>query len=55
MPNVILTQSQIDSVAVACSVAVNEYAYFLDDEVRRTLAQALHALGKTEESTLIDP
>ena len=55
MPNVILTQSQIDSVAEACSAAVNEYAYFLDDEMRRTLAQALHALGKPEESTLIEP
>ncbi len=55
MPNVVLTQSQIDSIAEACSAAVNEYAHFLDDEVRRTLAQALHAMGKPEESTLIEP
>ena len=55
MPNVVLTQSQIDFLTEACSTAVNEHARFLDDEVRRTLAQALDALGKPEESTLIEP
>ncbi len=55
MPNVVLTQSQIDFLAEACSTAVNEHARFLDDEVRRNLARALHALGKLEESTLIEP
>lgn len=55
MPNVILTQSQIDSIAEACSTAINEDARFLDDEVRLSLAQALHAMGKPKESTLIEP
>ena len=54
MPNVVLTQSQIDFLAEACSTAINEHARFLDDEVRRTLAQALYALGKPEEWSLIE-
>lgn len=55
MPNVVLTQSQIDSLADACSAAVDEHARFLDDEVRLALADALRALGKLEESTWIEP
>ncbi len=55
MPNVVLTQSQIDFLAEACRTAVDEHARFLDDEVRRDLARALHALGKLEESKLIEP
>lgn len=55
MPNVILTQSQINFIAEACSTAVNEDARFLDDEVRLSLAQALHAMGKPEELMLIEP
>jgi hypothetical protein len=55
MPKVVLTQTQIDTIAEACSTAVNEHARFLDEEVRRALAQALHALGKSTESTLIEP
>lgn len=55
MPKVVLTQTQIDTIAEACSTAVNEHARFLDDEVRRALAQALQALGKSAESTLIEP
>lgn len=55
MPNVILTQSQINFIAEACSTAVNEDARFLEDEVRLSLARALHAMGKSEESTLIEP
>ncbi len=55
MPNVVLTQSQIDFLAEACSTAINEHARFLDDEVRRTLAQALHAMGKPEEWSLMEP
>ncbi len=55
MPNVVLTQSQIDHLAEACSTAVNEHARFLEDDVRRALAQALHALGKPEESSQIEP
>ena len=55
MPNVVLTQAQIDTIAEACSTAVNEHARFLDDEVRRALAQALQAMGKPAESVLIGP
>ncbi len=55
MPNVVLTQLQIDFLADACSTAVNEHARFLDDEVRRALALALDAMGKPAESTLIEP
>ncbi len=55
MPKVILTQSQINTIADACSTAVNEHARFLDDEVRRSLAQALHAMGKPAASNLIEP
>ena len=55
MPNVVLTQSQIDTLAEACNTAVNEHARFLEDDVRRALAQALHALGKPEESSRIEP
>ena len=55
MPNVVLTQSQIDFIAEACSAAVDEHARFLDDEARRNLAQVLQALGKSEESMLIAP
>ena len=54
MPKVVLTQTQIDSLANACSTAVNEHARFLEDDVRRELARALHALGKRKESFLID-
>ncbi len=55
MPKVALTQTQIDFLAEACSTAVNEHALFLDDEVRRALAQALHAMGRPHESSLIEP
>ena len=55
MPQVVLTQTQINFLAEACSTAVNEHARFLDDEVRRVLAQALHAMGKSEESSLLEP
>ena len=55
MPNVVLAQTQIDFIAEACSTAVSEHARFLDDEVRRTLAQALRALGKQEESVQLEP
>ncbi len=55
MPNVVLTQTQIDFIAEACNTAVSEHARFLDDEVRRVLAQALDALGKQEESVQLEP
>ncbi len=55
MPNVVLTQSQIDTLAEACNTAVNEHARFLEDDVRRALAQTLLALGKPEESSQIEP
>ena len=55
MPKVVLTQMQIDTIAEACSTAVNEHARFLDDEARRRLAQALRAMGKPAESTLMEP
>jgi len=55
MPKVVLTQTQIDSLADACSTAVNEHARFLEDDMRRELARALHALGKRKESSLIEP
>ena len=55
MPSVVLTQAQIDSIAEACSAAVNESAQFLDDDVRKTLAEAMQALGKARESTLMEP
>ena len=55
MPNVVLTQTQIDFITEACNTVVSEHARFLDDEVRRTLAQALRALGKREESFQLEP
>ena len=55
MPKVDLTQIQIDSLAEACNTAVNEHARFLENDVRRALAEALHALGKPEESSQIEP
>jgi hypothetical protein len=55
MPRVVLSQKQIDTVAEACTTAINEHAVFLDDEVRRRLAQALQAMGKTTELDPIEP
>jgi hypothetical protein len=55
MPKVVLTQIQIDTLADACSTAINEHARFLDDDVRRALAEALHAMGKPKESSRIEP
>ena len=55
MPKVVLTQIQIDSLADACSTAVNEHARFLENDVRLELARALQALGKRKESSLIEP
>ena len=55
MPKVVLTQTQIDFLAEACSTAVNEHARFLDDDVRRALAQALQGMGRHEESLLMEP
>ncbi|MEE8297035.1 MAG: hypothetical protein V3R26_04305 [Hyphomicrobium sp.] len=54
MPNVTLSQSQIDSLAQACQAAVDEFADFLDEDVRMTLAQALYAMNKPREAASIE-
>ena len=55
MPNVALTQLQIELIAWACDTAVNEHARFLEDDVRLALAQALRSMGKQGEADLIEP
>jgi len=55
MSYVALTNFQIDLVAEAIEVAVNEHARFLEDDVLLALAQALRAMGKQREAELIEP
>lgn len=55
MPRVTLSQSQIDFLAEACQVVVNEHARFLDDDVRLILAEALYAMNKPREAATIEP
>ncbi len=55
MSYVALTKLQIDLVAEAIEVAVNEHARFLEDDVLLALAQALRAMGKQREAELIEP
>ncbi len=55
MSYVALTQLQIDLVAEAFEVAINEHARFLEDDALQAIAQALRAMGKQREAELIDP
>ena len=55
MSYVALTQIQIDLVAEAIEVAVNEHARFLEDDMLRAMAQVFRAMGKQREAELIEP
>ena len=55
MPRVILSQLEINTLAAACQVAVNEHLQFLDYDVRLNLAQALYAMNKPGEAVSIQP
>ena len=53
MPQVMLTQHQINLIAEACDTAVDERAYFLEQDVRLALAQALREMGRPREADLM--
>ncbi len=55
MPDIKMTQYQIDLVAEACDTAVNEHSRFLENDVRLALAHVLRAMGKVREAELIEP
>ena len=48
MPDVFLSESQVDTLAEACQVAVEEHLRFLDDDMRMVLAQALLEMNRPE-------
>ena len=55
MPDIAMTQYQIDLIAEACDTAANEHARFLEKDVRLALAHVLRAMGKVREAELIEP
>ena len=48
MPDVFLSESQVDTLVEACQVAVDEHLRFLDDELRLVLARALLEMNRPE-------
>lgn len=54
MVQVKLSPAQIEWIAKACEVASGNDDRFLEDDVRRLLAQALRAMGRPREAASID-